>query len=193
MAALDPSLPHQPRHPLARAANALLPQLGVDPRRPVGPPRVHVDPADPLRQDAVRSRPPRRRSLSPHVVPAGGDAQHPAHGGDRVHGRLSLHELVRRYRLDPFSLAAKKARLFGGSPRSSRSTRFSCRSCRSSSFSLLVSPARLPSSTCSWRSQLRSVNRPGHRRAGAESRPPRHRHQPQQPGRPASTGERDSP
>jgi Protein of unknown function DUF86 len=31
MAALDAGLPHQSRHPFARAADALLPQLGVDP------------------------------------------------------------------------------------------------------------------------------------------------------------------
>jgi len=64
---------------------------------------------------------------------------------------------IRFYRLDPVSLAAKKAAAFRRISRSSRSTRFSRRSCRSSSFSLLVSPSRLPSSTSAWRTQLRSV------------------------------------
>src|SRR5215469_520727 len=61
------------------------------------------------RQHRVSPGPPRRGSMSPRVVPAGGDAQHPAHGGDGVVGLLSLHELERLYRLDPVSLAAKKA------------------------------------------------------------------------------------
>ncbi len=38
-------------------------------------------------------RPRRRRSLPPRVVPAGGDTQHAAHGGDRMDGLVCGHDI----------------------------------------------------------------------------------------------------
>src|SRR5690606_30751729 len=91
----------------------------------------------------------------PGVVAAGGNAQQPSHGRDRVLGLVRLHEPERRFGVDAVSSANQAAAFFRIS-RSSRSTRFSRRNRASSSRSELVSPSsRRPSSRSAWRTQLR--------------------------------------
>ncbi len=54
---VDADLSHQPCQSLGRAADALLAQLGMDTRRPVGPPRAQVDLRDLLAEIGVSHRP----------------------------------------------------------------------------------------------------------------------------------------
>src|SRR5271169_6298026 len=89
-----------------------------------------------------------RRPLEPRIVAAGGDSQHPAHGGNPVHGLIRAHELERRDGTEPVSVA-NQAAAFDKISRSSRSIRFSRLSRVSSSRSLLVSPS-LRSPMSSW-------------------------------------------
>src|SRR5206468_5547504 len=83
---------HQAGDALAADVGPLGPQFGMDPRCPIGSSRSLVDGSDPFRQRLIFLRPRRKGTISPPVVPAGGDIQHAAHGGDRMHGPVLLHE-----------------------------------------------------------------------------------------------------
>ncbi len=97
-------------------------------------------------------RPP---SPSPRVVPAGGDAQHPAYRSHPMFGLIRLHEFEDLPGTVPVSRANQAAAFFRIS-RSSRSWRFSRRSRPSSSRSTVVNPSsRRPSSRSACRTQLR--------------------------------------
>ena len=61
-----------------------------------------------------------RPRASPRVVPAGGDAQHPAHRGHPMMGLIRLHELEDFARTEPVS-RANQAVAFASISRSSRS------------------------------------------------------------------------
>src|SRR5208282_5450981 len=86
------------------------------------------------------SRTPRGRTLLPRIVPAGGDAQHTAHGGDRINGPVCAHESVP---LDgtAFVSRANQAAAFERISRSSLSCLFSRRSRESSTRSALERPS----------------------------------------------------
>ena len=142
---------HQARDPLATHPPAPRDQLGMDPWGPVGPARVAVNRLNRRRQRGVLSRPLTRGPSVPRVVPAGGDLQHSAQGGDRMGGPVHLHE-----REDPEGIAsvsrANQAAAFFKISRSSRSVALSRRKRRSSARSTVVRPsARLPSSRSAWR------------------------------------------
>ena len=70
-----------------------------------------------------------RRAPAPRVVAAGGDAQHPAHGGGPIHGLVRPHEPVDPDGIESVS-RANQAAAFAKFSRSWRSCRFSRRSRR---------------------------------------------------------------
>ena len=61
-------------------------------RRPIGAFGGRVDRANALDQHGIVLGAPRQRPLRPRVIPAGGDAQHAAQRGHRVHGPVLAHE-----------------------------------------------------------------------------------------------------
>src|SRR5690606_15053496 len=71
--ALQAGLPHEPGHPLPPYADALVPELSVYARRTVGAVGVLVDRADALCQRGVLALSLGGLTLTPRVVPAGGD------------------------------------------------------------------------------------------------------------------------
>jgi hypothetical protein len=68
-------------------------QLGMHARHPVDPARLAMDSLDLPAQLHVRASAEREGPLAPRVVPAGGDTQDAAHGGDRMDGLVCRHEL----------------------------------------------------------------------------------------------------
>src|SRR5262249_45612841 len=90
----------------------------------VRPARSRVDHTDLLQQDSIGLRAPRRWSDTPRIEAAGGDAQHAAHRGDRVHGPGRPQELEPFGGIEPGSRANQAAALFRVS-RSSRRILFS--------------------------------------------------------------------
>jgi hypothetical protein len=120
--ALHAGRPHEPGHPLAADVDPLGRQLGMHPGRSVRPPGLEVDGVDRHRQLGVALRPRRRSAVLPRIVPAGGDPQHPAHGGDAIGGPVTFHEFESRDGIDVVSLA-NQAAAFLKISRSSRSTR----------------------------------------------------------------------
>src|SRR5919108_6630153 len=103
----------------------------------------------------IVSGPLRQWALAPRVVPAGGDTQDAAHGGDWMDGLVCRHELES---LDGIVLVsrANQAAAFDRIARSSRSWRTSRRRRRSSSRSSVVSPSvRSPASTPACFTQFR--------------------------------------
>src|SRR5690606_38527299 len=86
-------LAHQTSDPFRRHTLAGFFQLGVHARPPVGPARELVNRTDPRPELGIPLRTGRDRTLQPLVVPAGGDLQHTAHGGDRILSLVSSHEL----------------------------------------------------------------------------------------------------
>src|SRR6266849_2468441 len=130
-------------------------EFSVDARRAVRAARHPVNRVNVRRQLHIGPRPRRQRSLPPRVVPAGGDTQHAAHGGDRMDGLVCGHELES---LDGIALVsrANQAAAFERIARSSRSCRFSRRSRRSSSCSSVVRPSvRWPASSAACFTQFR--------------------------------------
>ena len=85
-------LTHQPGHPLTAHPTSPGHQFGMNPRHPVGAPRLLVDGADRTAQHLVALRTMRAPTAPPRVVPAGGDTQHPAHRGHRMFGLVRPHE-----------------------------------------------------------------------------------------------------
>ena len=117
---------HTPARPASRIRRAtrlrltgrpLSPELGVDPRRPVGPLRALVDGLDRAPQLLRTIRTP---TASPRVVSAGGDAQPTAHRGHPMMGLVRLHELKDLPGTEPVTCANQAAAFFKIS-RSSRS------------------------------------------------------------------------
>jgi len=111
-----------------------------------------MDLRNPLSQRCIGECPLRWASLSPGVVPTGGDTQKSAHPGYRVLGLIRSHELE-----DPESVSrANQAAAFANISRSIFSWRFSRRSLLSSSRSSVVRPSsRRPSSRSACRTQAR--------------------------------------
>ena len=120
--ALDPQPPHQPPHPLLAHPLALRLERRVDPRAAVRLPALGPDRPDPLLEILVPPRPPRRRTLQPVVVPAGGETQHPGTWPQAETQPVRLHERISPPGIDPLSLANQAAAFF----RMSRSTRSAC-------------------------------------------------------------------
>src|SRR5882724_5846944 len=142
--ALDAGVPHEPGDTLAADLDAARREFSVDAWRAVRAARHPVNRIDVRRQLHIGPRPRRQRSLPPRVVPAGGDTQHAAHGGDWMDGLVCGHELES---LDGIVLVsrANQAAAFERIARSSRSWRTSRRSRRSSSRSSVMRPsARSP-------------------------------------------------
>ena len=168
-------LVHQTCHPLAAYPQAAGGQLRMHPRHPVGASGSLVDRPDRPAQLLVAPPTNRPPSASPRVVPAGGDAQHPAHRGHPMIGLVCLHEIEDLPGTVPVSRANQAAAFFRIS-RSSRSWRFSRRSRRNSSRSVVVKPSsRSPSSRSACRTQLR-IAEAEHSNSRASSpgvRPPR--------------------
>ena len=106
---------HQARDALATHPLAPRDQFGMDPRGPIRPARVAVNRRNFRRQRGVLVRPLTRWTAVPRVVPAGGDLQHSAQGGDRMGGPVRRHE-----REDPEGIAsvsrANQVAAFSSSP-----------------------------------------------------------------------------
>ena len=113
-------LAHETSHPFAAHPAPAGHQLGMDPRRPIGATRALVDGPDCAPQRLLALRTKRTPTASPRVVPAGGDAQHPAHRGHPMMGLIRLHELEDFARTEPVS-RANQAVAFASISRSSRS------------------------------------------------------------------------
>src|SRR5215831_14568789 len=137
---LEASPPHEPRDPLPPNVNSPVRELGMDTGHAIGAARLPVDRLDLRAQLHIRPRTDRQWALAPRVVPAGGDTQDAAHGGDRMDGLVCRHELES---LDGIALVsrANQAAAFDRIARASRSWRTSRRSRRSSSRSSVVSPS----------------------------------------------------
>src|SRR4030095_3985812 len=124
--ASQPGLLEQPRDALATAMHADGAQIAVKPWCAVGASRLLMERADLLGQLLVLHRPRTGLAALPRVVPASGDAQHTAHGGDGMGGPMRLHESEPFDGIDPVSRANQAAAFFKIS-RSSRSVGFSRR------------------------------------------------------------------
>src|SRR2546425_253628 len=153
--ALHAGGPHEPGDALAADLKAARREFSVDARRAVRAARHPVNRVNVRRQLHIGPRPRRQRSLPPRVVPAGGDTQHAAHGGDLVDSLVCGHELES---LDGIVLVsrANQAAAFERIARSSRSCRTSRRSRRTSSRSSVVRPSvRSPASRAACFTQFR--------------------------------------
>src|SRR5437660_3433695 len=153
--ALHAGGPHEPGDALAADLEAARREFSVDAWCAVRAARHPVNRVDVRRQLHIGPRPRRQRALPPRVVPAGGDTQHAAHGGDLMDGLVCGHELES---LDGIVLVsrANQAAAFERIARSSRSCRFSRRSRRSSSCSSVVRPSvRSPASRAACFTQFR--------------------------------------
>src|SRR5438094_851281 len=153
--ALHAGGPHEPGDALAADLEAARREFSVDAWCAVRAARHPVNRVDVRRQLPIGPRPRRQRALPPRVVPAGGDTQHAAHGGDLMDGLVCGHELES---LDGIVLVsrANQAAAFERIARSSRSCRFSRRSRRSSSCSSVVRPSvRSPASRAACFTQFR--------------------------------------
>ena len=133
-------LAHQPRDAFAAHPASAREQLRVHSRHPVRAMRIAVDAANHRAQLLVATGPTRPSTTSPRGVPAGGDAQHPAHRGHPMTGLVCAHEPEDLPGTEPVS-RANQAVAFAKMSRSSRTRRSSRRSRRSSSRSELVSPS----------------------------------------------------
>ncbi len=146
---------HQTRYPLAGNPLALSHQFGSDPRRSIGastPAMYSLDSGSQLRILLSSSR---GGTITPRVVPTGGNAQHLAHRDEGIVLLVLAHELEDFPGTEPVS-RANQAVAFARISRSSFSCRFSRRSWPSSSRSVLVNPsARRPSSKSACLTQLR--------------------------------------
>ena len=96
MAALQPGEAKQARHPLARAADTLVAQFGMDARRAVGAPAPFMNRPNPLGEHEIALRACRGRSLPPGVIAAARDAEHTAQQGDGIIRLLHLDEREHR-------------------------------------------------------------------------------------------------
>src|ERR1700733_2209148 len=122
-------------------------------RRAVGAAGDLMGDADFRQQGLVCLCPPRPRPLRPCIVAAGGDAQQPAHGGDRIGCLVIAHEP------EPFGgivfvSRANQAAVFVRISRSSLSWRFSRRKRLSSSRSVVVRPPPCPVFRAAWATQF---------------------------------------
>src|ERR1700733_10675492 len=123
-------------------------------RRAVGAAGDLMGDADFRQQGLVCLCPPRPRLLRPGIVAAGGDAQQPAHGGDRIGCLVIAHEP------EPFGgivfvSRANQAAAFERISRSSLSWRFSRRKRLSSSRSVVVRPpSPWPVLRAAWATQF---------------------------------------
>ena len=97
----QPLSPHQAAHALGGHRLTVILQLRVHTRAAVRPVRPLVDLAYALFQLRVALGSRRRPTLEPCIVPAGGDLQHAAHGGNRIHGLVGSRGLgrPRRHRI----------------------------------------------------------------------------------------------
>ncbi len=155
--AFKPSLTHQAGDTLAADANSLLNELCMHTRCTVGTARTLVNGPDALSELSIRFGPGRRLPVEPPIEPAGGDTQDTAHGGNRKHGLIRLHDFEDLGGIESVS-RANQAAAFAKISRSRRMRRFSRRSRRSSSRSALVSPSRRrPSSLSAWATQFLMV------------------------------------
>src|SRR6516165_7099704 len=123
---------HQSCNPLAANANALRHKLGMHAWCAVSAVRGRMCGADVREQRGVCLCTPRRLSLAPCIIAAGGDTQQPTHGGDRIARLVLAHESESLAGLLSVS-RANQAAAFDKISRSSRSCRFSRRSRVSSS------------------------------------------------------------
>jgi hypothetical protein len=112
----------------------------MDPGHAVGAPATRGASPGSRRSASHQPAPTSPAAFAPRIVPAGGDTQDAAHGGDRMDGLMCRHELES---LDGIVLVsrANQAAAFDRIARSSRSWRTSRRSRRSSSRSSVVSPS----------------------------------------------------
>jgi hypothetical protein len=90
--ALDPFLAHEATDALLTHALSSLMELGMNAWPAIGTIRPLVDRPNLLPQLGITPGSRARSTLSPRVVAAGGDIQHSAHGGDRIHGLMRSHE-----------------------------------------------------------------------------------------------------
>src|SRR5262245_32781149 len=97
----------QARHALARAADAVVAQVGMDARRPVCAAAPLVDRPDALGQREIVAGTCRGRSLPPGVVATARDAEEPTQLGNGMMRLLRRDERERRYRIGSLSLAKK--------------------------------------------------------------------------------------
>ena len=81
-------LSHQSSHALVSDINAVLGELGVNSRRPVGATAALMNVADALFEDIIGLPAPRRLTASPRKEPAQGDAEHAGHRVDVVEGLI---------------------------------------------------------------------------------------------------------
>lgn len=88
--ALQAGAPHEPGDPLAPDMKPAVRELGVDAWHAVGAARLTMNRLDLGAQLHIGPRPRGQRPLAPRGVPAGGDAQHAAHGGDRMDGLVAV-------------------------------------------------------------------------------------------------------
>src|SRR5712691_3177348 len=122
MPGLQALLPHDPRHPFARAPHVLPPQLPVHPRRTVGLPGALEDRLRLLGQLLVLLVPPRRLLLVPLVVGGSGDLEEAAGPVDAaLLGLLRLDERVHAHR-SPLALCRPRDYADLGLPRTRIST-----------------------------------------------------------------------
>ena len=148
---------HQPCHPVVADAHTQVLEVGMYLGCSVDFARALMQLYDLLPEERVASRSCRRCAFAPRIVPAGGDLQHAAHGGDAIGGLMRLHE--REDLEGAVSVSrANQAVAFDKISRSSRSCLFSLRSRPNSSRSCVVSPSlRRPPSSSSCLIQLRIV------------------------------------
>src|SRR5262249_6202019 len=154
----DPGGCHQPCNALATDAEAFLGKIDLNAWRTVGAVRGGVRHADLRQQRRILARPPRRRSLRPRIVAAGGETQEPAHGGNRIDGLVLAHE-SESFGGIPLVSRANQAAAFERMSRSSRSCRFSRRSRSSSARSSDLSVSRPCSSSSACVTQRRIDSR----------------------------------
>src|ERR671919_1935040 len=124
--ALKPRPAHQPHNAVMADMPASLKQIGMHPRHTIGATRTAVDGADLSGQIFLLPCTLRRPTAHPGVVPAGGDAQLPAHRPHWIEGLIRLHELEDSPGIEPVS-RANQAAAFAKISRSSRSRLFSWR------------------------------------------------------------------
>ena len=89
-------LAHHPSHPLAAHRQALLGQLGLNPRRTVAPPAMRVNRPHADSEGFVAALSHRTLSLTPRIEPARawGGSGHSGHRGDAQLGLMRSHEPV---------------------------------------------------------------------------------------------------
>src|SRR5690606_5101423 len=96
---------HQTGHTLAADADIAVAKRTVNTRRSVGAVRFGVNRFNRLGQVCILSGSLGRSSSPPRIIPAGGDAQHAAHGSDRKLGLVRTYETEDRSGIESVSRA----------------------------------------------------------------------------------------